>query len=373
MINNQPPIEHILEALDTSGYETHEDARGINTRTNINKMKDIFAAETFEEYVHRGNKSHIMGLYMPKYSIVVVFDESVAIRADARTVIRAGATDDIFAIIGRICAAIHDFGARVIVTTDTRGVGLVFNVPPEILLTIVKWARKGNKVDRTTLQSLTLVSKTFCRILRNYRNEIIEHYTVGHRGTNQTWYSFCGMNHNNNDLPVAINNDGSNTNLQYWYRFGKRHRDNDKPAMITSRGGMTWVCHGKVHRDNDKPASIDDYGNQYWYMHGKHYRADDKPATILKDGTQMWYQCGPSLHRKEDKPAIIYANGTQEWYQYGKLHRGKDKPAVIKHSGTQKWYQRGKRHRAGGKPAIIRANGEREWWVNGSRCHLHGL
>jgi hypothetical protein len=166
-------------------------------------------------------------------------------------------------------------------------------LPPELTLKIIYSLRAASSEDLQTLRSLPLISHRFAQLIREYRKDIIEYYTVHSVDEDgDTYYQFCGLLHRDNDLPAVIQEDGT----QMWYMNGKQHRDNDRPAVIWANGTQIWFSDDQV------------------------YRANGLPTYVGVDGTQQWH-VGHVLHRDNDLPAVIRADGSQQWWTHGKRIR----------------------------------------------------
>ncbi len=337
-------------------------------------ISDLQAIFSTEDIVPNHRVGGIMlDLYVQRHDIAIIFDDETGAERSTNTdsnmiIMRIRPADKMIDVAGRLYAAIHKRpektpGPQARYEVDISS-GPLAHVPPEILVHIACWARKGNRNDIHTLRALSLVNKAFNAALRRGRDTIIEHYEVKKYKNGDIIYMFCGMIHRQHDLPAVIRVNEA----QYWYSFGKLHRGEDKPAIVRGDSEWEWYKHGVLHRDDDQPAVCKNR-HMFWYKNGLCHRDGDKPAIIWNDGAQEWYQHG-KLFRDNDRPAKIRRDGTQEWYQRGSsLHRKGDKPAVVHADGTQEWYQYGRLHRCKGKPAIIYANGRTEFHRQGTRIY----
>ncbi len=226
----------------------------------------------------------------------------------------------------------------------------ITKIPRELLLVIIKHARRGNRRDLDTLNALTLTCRSLMMFMRVHREAIIEHYIVNIVVNYTHVTQFCGRKHSIVDQPSQRSISGDTLR---WHRFGALHRVNG-PAFVYNNqvGGNeyhAWYRNGKVHRDGGEPAIITLEWKR-WMRNGEYYRDNDLPTEEYASGTKVWYQ-GKSR----------------------RMHRDGDKPARIRADGTQEWYQHGKRHRIGGRPAITYTDGRPPaYWVRGKRIQYHG-
>ncbi len=166
---------------------------------------------------------------------------------------------------------------------------MLSQLPNEVLLHVIYMARSETQADWGILQSVPLISKMFSILMRKYRRDIIDYYTIiTERGT-AIVHLFGGKIHRFSDLPAIEYKSGR----KEWYWLGRLHRGDDKPAIIQSNGTQEWYRHGLQHRDNDKSAVIwANKGPREWYWYGKRHRITG--------------------------PAIIWANETTSCYRHGK-------------------------------------------------------
>ncbi len=288
------------------------------------------------------------GIYLPNHRLMVLLDwvTTVDIAPTASyTVVRVSPMYSPLIAIKEVFTAIH---CKWVIREPGPSLPCYINkIPSELLLVIVKHARRGNTTDLKTLNGLTRSCTKIMSILRMYREQIIEYFTVPsklyYRRTHLT--QFCGKPHSIGDQPSEIvvfdvcSNNGNGLAQRTetrWHRFGRLHRGDDKPAVIDDNGSQEWYIHGKRHRDDDKPAYITKYSSD-WYRNGKRWRANDLPTLVSTDGDKEW-RLGYVLHRAGDKPAVIRASGTQKWYKNGKKHRARGRPAVTYADGRPPEY-----------------------------------
>ncbi len=168
-------------------------------------------------------------------------------------------------------------------------------VPPEAVLLIVKYMRRGDKYDRRVLLGLSLISKAFWTVMHDNRVESIEHYTITHECKNTIQTVLWGSLHSIRDRPATIYR---RRGAQVWFRYGRKHRNGDMPAVIRNDGRTEYWVNGKLHRDGDKPAIICANGRCEWYKEGKRHR-----ATVDNAGNML--------------PAVVCADMQPEWWRNG--------------------------------------------------------
>lgn len=231
----------------------------------------------------------------------------------------------------------------------------------------------------------------------------------------QVWRNKKGQLHREDDLPAAINPDGS----EEWWKNGERWRVDGKPhvvrldgteewwndmglhrigapAVARKDGSEEWLENGEYHRADDLPAKTNSDGSQEWFIQGIPGRTGEGPHRITTEGNYEWLDAQGRYHRK-DSPAVVYRDETgaveywengephreegpafigpgkrEIWYTNGKISRGGNEPAVTERNGTQKWMMNGEYYRGDGGPHLVTSKGTQKWFLDTEET-LHRL